>query len=86
MFSSVTKKINLDGPDGWAYYWHGLRREPREFFSRQQGGGSLIVWGAFCFNGTTDIAFLDGRQTSEDYQNVLKSNLLPIGNILGGKN
>ena len=45
-----------------------------------------MVWDAFCFNETTDIAFLDSRQTSEDYQNVLKSNLLPIGNILGGKN
>ena len=43
-------------------------------------GGSLIVWGASCFNGTTDIAFFYGRQTSKDYQNVFKGNLLPIGN------
>ena len=61
MFSSVTKKkFNLDGLDGWAYYWDDLQQEPREFFSRQQGGDSLIVWGAICFIRTTDIAFLDG--------------------------
>ena len=60
MFSSVTKKkFILDGPDGWAYYWYDLRREPHEFFIQQQGGGSLMVCSAFCFNGTIDIAFLD---------------------------
>ena len=82
----MTKKNNLDGLHGWAYYWHDLWREPREFFSQQQGGGSVMVGVAFCFNGTPDIAFLDGRQTSENFWNVIKSNLLRIGNILGGKN
>ena len=37
-------------------------------------------------SASTDIAFLDAGHTSEDYQNVLKRNLLPIGNILGWKN
>ena len=36
-------------------------------------GGSLMVWGAFCFNGATDIAFLHDRQTTDDYQNVSKA-------------
>lgn len=82
---SDEKKFNLDGPDGWAYYWYDIRKEPRTFLSRQQGGGSLMVWGAFSFNGTTDIAFLEGRQCSTDYQDVLKQFLLPFGKFLGGE-
>ncbi|KMQ81987.1 hypothetical protein RF55_24576 [Lasius niger] len=81
---SDEKKFNLDGPDGWAYYWHDIRKEPQTFFSRQQGGGSLMVWGAFSYNGTTDIAFLKGRQCSDDYQKMLEVQLLPFGKLLGG--
>ncbi|KFM58275.1 Transposable element Tc3 transposase, partial [Stegodyphus mimosarum] len=81
---SDEKKFNLDGPDGWAYYWHDIRQEPQTFFSRQQGGGSVMVWAAFLFNGTTDIAFLEGRLCSEDYQKMLEMHLLPFGELLGG--
>lgn len=45
------KKINPDGPDGFAYRWNDLRKGPDDFSSRQQGGKSLIVWGAFPYNG-----------------------------------
>jgi len=33
------KKSNLDGPDGFAFYWHDLRKEEKLFSKRQQGGG-----------------------------------------------
>ncbi|XP_055938024.1 uncharacterized protein LOC129968197 [Argiope bruennichi] len=49
MFSDE-KKFNLDGPDGWRYYWHDLRKEPEIFSKRQMGGGSVMIWGAFSFN------------------------------------
>lgn len=42
----------------------------------------LSVLGAFCFNGTMDIAFLNGRQCTMDYENVFKSNLILFRNIL----
>lgn len=42
---SDEKKFNLDGPDGFAYYWHDLRTEEKIFSKRQSGGGSVMVWG-----------------------------------------
>lgn len=81
---SDEKKWNLDGPDGWSYYWHDLRKEPRTFFSRQQGGKSLMVWGGFGFNGQTSLAFIEGKQNSEKYQDTLEVNLLPFIDVLGG--
>ena len=53
---SDEKKFNLDGPDGFAYYWHDLRKDKLIFSKRQNGGGSVMVWGGFSANGTTSIA------------------------------
>ncbi|GBL82751.1 hypothetical protein AVEN_106298-1 [Araneus ventricosus] len=47
--------------------------------SRQHGGGSLPVWGAICFNEQMSLAFLCGRQKSENYQETLANHLLPFG-------
>ncbi|OQR88375.1 hypothetical protein ACHHYP_20303 [Achlya hypogyna] len=44
---SDEKKFNLDGPNGWQYYWHHLRHDEQLFSRRQNGGGSVMVWGAF---------------------------------------
>ncbi|GBO09125.1 hypothetical protein AVEN_47145-1 [Araneus ventricosus] len=55
--SAMIKKWNLDGSDGNIKYWHDLRKEPRSFFCRQSGGGSVMVWAAFGFNGQVGLAF-----------------------------
>ena len=80
------KKFNLDGPDGWRSYWHDIRKEPREFFSRQMGGGSCMVWAGFSWNGKTDIAFMNGKQNTQKYLEILESNLIPSKDRLGGEN
>ncbi|GBO24023.1 hypothetical protein AVEN_27160-1 [Araneus ventricosus] len=42
--------------------------QPRSMLSRQHGGGSLMVWGAICFNMQISLAFLSGQQKSENYE------------------
>jgi len=44
---SDEKKFNLDEPNGLQYYWHDLRKEKETYFSRQSGGGSVMIWRDF---------------------------------------
>ena len=81
---SVEKNFNLDCPDGWAYFWHDIRKEPQTLFNRQQGRDSLMVWRTFSYNRTINIVFLKGGQCSEDYQQILKPQLFLFGKLLGG--
>ncbi|KAF0775017.1 hypothetical protein AaE_001283 [Aphanomyces astaci] len=75
---SDEKRFNLDGPDGLQYYWHDLRKEPHTYFSRRNGGGGVMVWGAFSSAGTSQLAFLEGNQNSEDYVDTLGNFLFPF--------
>ena len=43
---SDEKKFNLDGPDGFHYYW---RDEKQVKMSRNYGGGNVMVWAAFVY-------------------------------------
>ncbi|GAB0096980.1 hypothetical protein DMENIID0001_125670 [Sergentomyia squamirostris] len=72
------KKFNLDGPDGLNSYWRDLRKEPRYFSKRNFGGGSLMIWGAFCAEGTLKLQFTSHKMKSRDYINVLRSRILPF--------
>lgn len=83
---SDEKRFNLDGPDGYSYYWHDLRKEPRIFNKHHSRVGSLMVWAGFSFNGRTDIAILNGKQNAINYQNVLQEYLLPVWDEISGEN
>ena len=48
---SDEKKFNLDGPDGYQFYWHDLRKEPQYFSKRAFCGGSLMIWVVIGWNG-----------------------------------
>lgn len=71
------KKFNLDGPDGFAYYWHDLRKEKQFRFSRNFGGGSIMVWAGFSMRGKTPIAKITTRMNSKKYIEMLEDILIP---------
>lgn len=83
---SDEKKFNLDGPDGYQYYFHDLRKEPKFLSRRQMGGGSVMVWAAIGYHGKTDIVFLPGKLKSQDYIKIIDEQLTKYGNTIAGEN
>ncbi|GBN04490.1 Transposable element Tc3 transposase [Araneus ventricosus] len=85
-FSVMKKKWNHDGADGNIKYWHDLPKEPSSVFSRQSGGGSVMVWAVLGFNGKVGLAFLDYRQNSPKYIETLENHLMPFAENIGREN
>ncbi|GBN89588.1 Transposable element Tc3 transposase [Araneus ventricosus] len=83
---SDEKKRNFDGPDGNIKYWYDLRKEHRSFFSWQLGGGSVMAWAAFGFNGQVGLTILDGRQNSPKCMETLENHLIPFAENIGRRN
>lgn len=82
---SDEKKFNLDGPDGWRYYWHDIRDEPTILSRRHSGGGSIMVWAAFGWGGKSDLCFTTHRLNSTRYIAILETHLLPSVVRIAGK-
>ncbi|POM62114.1 putative retroelement [Phytophthora palmivora] len=70
--------LNPDGPDGFKFYWRDMRRPPQSYLQRQNGGGSVMVWGAFSAEGKSKLVFLKGRQNSGDYIYTISEYILPF--------
>ena len=68
---SDEKKWNLDGSDGYQYFWAD-KRVPEDYYSkRQQGGGSLMVWGGISANGKLSLIIMKGRFNADRYVQML---------------
>jgi hypothetical protein len=75
---SDEKKFNLDGPDGYDYYWHAVGDSAPVLSRRTYGGRSVMVWASFNYFSLSKIAFIDGTINSDTYQSVLSEYLLPF--------
>ncbi|KAG3247625.1 hypothetical protein PI124_g7690 [Phytophthora idaei] len=82
---SDEKKFSLDGPDGLQFYWHDLRFETQIYSRRQSGGGSVMVWGAFCAGGKSELVISERTQNSECYVYTLSEHLLPFIDGIHGR-
>jgi transposase len=78
------KKFNLDGPDGWMYYYHDLRKEQQLLSKRQMGGGSVMIWAGIGYNGILDVCFVPQRMNSQNYAQILDEYLLPKAEEVAG--
>ncbi|POM59917.1 putative retroelement [Phytophthora palmivora] len=70
-----------DGPNGMRNYWYDVRRPVRTTVRRQNGGGSVMIWGAFSAKGKSKLALLVGRQASEQYIYTVSEFLLPFAHL-----
>lgn len=73
---SDEKRFNLDGPDGLQYYWHTIGTDVETCWSRQNGGGGLMVWAAFSKKGKTKLVFIKGNINAASYIKTLTDELL----------
>ncbi|CAN8064725.1 unnamed protein product [Agarophyton chilense] len=82
---SDEKKINLDGPDCYKFYWHDLRKEKKEVVTRHSADASVMVWTGISTKGATDMAFIETIMNSEKYAEVLENYLLPFSYCMHGE-
>lgn len=45
-YFQMKKKFNLDGQDRLKQYWHDLKSKTKQWFNRNVGRESIIVWEA----------------------------------------
>lgn len=77
---SDEKRFCLDGPDGYKYYWHDIRKE-KLVCSKNQYSPGVMVWIAITRSSNRAFAFVGGNINSKKYQEILEKELLPIYNI-----
>uniref|UniRef100_A0A915CR11 Transposase Tc1-like domain-containing protein n=1 Tax=Ditylenchus dipsaci TaxID=166011 RepID=A0A915CR11_9BILA len=76
---SDEKKFNLDGPDGFSYYWRDLRKEPRFFSKRNFGGGSVMVWLGFsAFANLKEFVGERTKRSLPEAKQIKSSNVISL--------
>jgi len=84
---SDEKKFNLNGPDGYQYYWHALGSNYEHYSKRQGGGQSLMVYGAFAYGGKLPLIKIRGYLKSSSYTQMLQqADLKNSAELIAGDN
>lgn len=78
------KKFNLDGPDGFNYYFHDLRKEKCVLSRRQAGGGSVMIWSGVGYSGKMDIKFCTGIMNSKRYLDMINEQITSHATRIAG--
>jgi transposase len=78
VFFSDEKKFNLDGPDGWNYYWHDLRKDRIIQKRHHTGGGSVMVWVGITAGLKSNIVFPTVNINSKEFQKLLGKHVLKL--------
>lgn len=73
---SDEKRFSFDGPDNFLTYSDGSIPMTRK--KRQQGGGSIMVWGCVLSDGFILLQRMIGRQRSSDYCQLLETKVQPF--------
>ncbi|TMW48876.1 hypothetical protein DOY81_006040, partial [Sarcophaga bullata] len=68
---SDEKKFNLDGPDGFKYYWREKGGDTRTRIARNSQGGFLMIWVAFGYRARSPICFISHKMNAENYVELL---------------
>jgi len=69
---SDEKKFNLEGPDGYNYYFHDMRKEEHILDRLHSRVGGVMVWGAISYYGTYELQFLTPKMNAVAYNNLLE--------------
>lgn len=77
------KKFNIDGPDGYNYYFHDLRKEERFLTRHHSREGGVMVWGAITYYGTLELEVVSSKMTGNSYKMMLENKFPKIREIFG---
>ena len=76
---SKEKKCKLDGPDGYNFYYHDIRKE--EVILSRFGG--IMAWGSISYYGLIKLELKTTKLNTKQYKNILERAFPELSNIFG---